>query len=64
MTRPTDRRELEFQLALGMPLVATEGYDTDLVRSLYERVQELGRRRGDAEIVLIATYGTFVSSVC
>ena len=30
---------------------------------MYERVQELGRRVGDAETVLIATYGTFVSAV-
>ena len=41
-----DRRELEFQMALGMPLVATEGYGTDVVMSVYERVQELGRTPG------------------
>jgi class 3 adenylate cyclase/tetratricopeptide (TPR) repeat protein len=58
-----DRRELEFQLVLGMPLVATEGYHTDLVMSGYQRVQELGIRLGDMHAVLIATYGTFVSSV-
>lgn len=62
-SKERDRRELDFQLVLGMPLVATEGYETDLVRSVYERVQELGRRVGDAETVLIATYGTFVGAV-
>jgi class 3 adenylate cyclase/tetratricopeptide (TPR) repeat protein len=58
-----DRRELEFQMALGMPLVAIEGYHTDLVLSGYQRVQELGNRLGDMQAVLLATYGTFVSSV-
>jgi class 3 adenylate cyclase/tetratricopeptide (TPR) repeat protein len=58
-----DRREFEFQMALGMPLVATEGYHTDLVMSVYQRAQELGKRLGDTQAVLIATYGTFVSSV-
>jgi predicted ATPase len=43
-----DRRELEFQMALGMPLVATEGYQTDLVMSGYQRVQELGKKLGHA----------------
>jgi hypothetical protein len=58
-----DRRELEFQVSLEVPLVATEGYHTDLVMSGYQRVQELGQRLGDTRAVLIATYGTFVSSV-
>jgi class 3 adenylate cyclase/predicted ATPase len=58
-----DRRELDFQMALGMPLVATEGYGTDAVMSVYERVRELSSRLGDTQSQLIATYGTFVSSV-
>jgi predicted ATPase len=58
-----DRRELEFQMALGMPLVATRGYGSDLVMSVYQRVQELSRSLGDTRGLLIATYGTFVSSV-
>ena len=44
-----DRRELEFQMALGMPLVATEGYGTDAVMSVYERVREIGSRLGDTQ---------------
>ena len=44
-----DRRELELQMALGMSLVATEGYGTDAVSTVYERVQELGRRLGDTQ---------------
>jgi class 3 adenylate cyclase/tetratricopeptide (TPR) repeat protein len=67
LTLPTseerDQRELQFQMALGMPLVATEGYGTDSVRSVYERVRELGRRLRDTQSLLIGTYGTFVSCV-
>ena len=54
-----DRRELELQMALGMSLVATEGYGTDAVSTVYERVQELGRRLGDTQSLLIAMYGTY-----
>ena len=55
-----DRRELELQMALGMSLVATEGYGTDAVSTVYERVQELGGRLGDTQSLLIAMYGTYV----
>ena len=44
-----DRRELELQMALGMPLAATEGYGTDVVNSVYERVHELGGGLGDTQ---------------
>jgi len=62
-SRERDRRELEFQMALGMPLVAMEGYHADSVMSVYRRVQELGKRLGDMQAVLKATHGTFISSV-
>jgi class 3 adenylate cyclase/tetratricopeptide (TPR) repeat protein len=62
-SRARDRRELEFQIALGMPLVAMEGYHADSVMSVYQRVQELGERLGDMQAVLKATHGTFISSV-
>ena len=55
-----DRRELELQMALGMSLVATEGYGTDAVSTVYERVQELGGRLGDTQSLLIAMHGTYV----
>jgi predicted ATPase len=42
-----DRRELQFQMALGMPLAATEGDGTDVVRAVYARVQELSARLND-----------------
>ncbi len=58
-----DRRELELQMALGMSLVATEGYGTDTVSSVYQRVQELGGCLGDTQSLLIAMYGTYVGSV-
>ena len=58
-----DRRELELQMALGMSLVATEGYGTDAVSTVYERVQELGRRLGDTQSLLIAMHGTYVGAV-
>ena len=58
-----DQWELEFYMVLGMPLVATEGYSSDAVRLAYERVQELGKRIGDIESLLIGTYGTFVASI-
>ena len=58
-----DRRELELQMALGTSLVATEGYGTDAVSTVYERVQELGGRLGDTQSLLIAMYGSYVGSV-
>jgi class 3 adenylate cyclase/tetratricopeptide (TPR) repeat protein len=58
-----DRRELELQMALGMPLAAMEGYGTDVVNSVYERVHELGRGLGDTQSLLIGTYGTYAGSV-
>ncbi|HET7884324.1 MAG TPA: adenylate/guanylate cyclase domain-containing protein [Acetobacteraceae bacterium] len=61
--RDRDQRELEFNMALGMPLVTTEGYGTDVVRAVYERIAELSERLGDTRSLLIATYGTFVSCV-
>lgn len=58
-----DRQELAFQMALGMPLVATERYGTDVVGSVFERARILSRRLGDAQSQLIATYGAFVNNI-
>jgi class 3 adenylate cyclase/predicted ATPase len=58
-----DRQELAFQMALGMPLVATERYGTAAVGSVYERARVLGGRVGDSQSQLIAAYGTFVNSI-
>ena len=58
-----DRRELALQMALGMPLVATERYGTNAVGSVYERARVLGDRIGDPQSQLIAAYGTFVNSI-
>ena len=51
------------QLGLGMSLVAAEGYGTDAVSTVYELVQELGRRLGDTQSLLVAMHGTYVRAV-
>ncbi|MDH3599007.1 MAG: AAA family ATPase [Candidatus Tectomicrobia bacterium] len=41
------QRELEFQIALGTPLAATQGYGAPEVEGVYTRARELCRQLGD-----------------
>ncbi len=41
------KSELELQIALGMPLAATQGYDAPKVERVYTRARELSRELGD-----------------
>lgn len=41
-----ERQELEVQVALGPPLIATEGFGATQVESAYARAEELARRQG------------------
>ncbi|MEZ2126833.1 MULTISPECIES: AAA family ATPase [unclassified Sinorhizobium] len=41
-----ERQELEIQVALGPPLIATEGFAAPQVEAAYARAEELARRQG------------------
>ena len=41
-----ERQELEVQVALGPPLIATEGFAASQVETAYARAEELARRQG------------------
>lgn len=41
-----ERQELEIQMALGPPLIATEGFAAPQVETAYARAEELARRQG------------------
>jgi predicted ATPase/class 3 adenylate cyclase len=41
-----ERQELEVQVALGPPLIATEGFGAPQVEAAYARAEELARRQG------------------
>jgi predicted ATPase len=47
-TLERSRRELELQIALGGPLMATKGYGAPEVRAAYDRALELCRKIGEA----------------
>ena len=54
------RRELALQMALGMPLIAVEGYSGEETGAAYDRARELCERVGDAQQLLPILYGQFV----
>src|SRR5262249_38388517 len=54
------RRELAFQMALGMPLIAIKGYSGQETGAAYERARELCERVGSAQQLLPILYGQFV----
>ena len=54
------RRELALQMALGMPLIAIEGYSGEETGAAYERARELGERVGSAQQLLPILYGQIV----
>ena len=55
-----DRKELEFYIDLGLPVVSTDGYLASSTQETYERAQVLAERLGDVQNLLTATYGRFV----
>jgi predicted ATPase/class 3 adenylate cyclase len=55
-----ERRELALQMALGMPLVAVEGYYGADTGAAYDRARELCERVGSAPQLLPILYGQIV----
>jgi class 3 adenylate cyclase/predicted ATPase/DNA-binding IscR family transcriptional regulator len=53
------RRELELQIALGAPLIATKGYGATEVGAAYDRALELCRRIGETPELFPALWGLF-----
>jgi predicted ATPase/class 3 adenylate cyclase len=52
-----DRIELEFQLAIGTPLIALSGWSGPLVAVAYERASALCERLGNAERLIPTLFG-------
>jgi tetratricopeptide (TPR) repeat protein len=52
-----DRQELDFQLALGAPLVAQHGYNNPLIGAARDRASDLCERLGDTHRLLPTLYG-------
>ena len=58
-TRERFRRELDFQISLGVPVTATRGYAAPEVEHVYTRAQELCRQVGETPHLFPAIYGLF-----
>jgi predicted ATPase len=55
-----DRRELAFQIAIGTPLIALQGYSAPQTGAAYSRARALGERLGEAEPLVATLSGEFV----
>jgi predicted ATPase len=58
-SKDRDRQELEFQLALGTPLAARQGYGTPPVGSVRDRAIALCEKLGDTQHLLPSLYGQY-----
>jgi hypothetical protein len=57
-----DRREVELQLARGLSLFTTEGFQAAEAAQAYTRASELAERRHDPHQLFMATYGLWQSA--
>jgi class 3 adenylate cyclase/tetratricopeptide (TPR) repeat protein len=57
-----DGREIELQLARGLSLFTTEGFQAAEAAQAYTRASELAAQRGDAHQLFMATYGLWQSA--
>jgi class 3 adenylate cyclase len=55
-----DRRELAFQIAIGTPLIAVQGYSAPQTGAAYGRARALSERLGEAEPLVATLSGEFV----
>jgi predicted ATPase/class 3 adenylate cyclase len=55
-----DRRELTFQIAIGTPLIAVQGYSAPETGAAYSRARVLCERLGEAEPLVATLSGEFV----
>lgn len=59
-TSDRDRRELAFQIAIGAPLIAVQGYSAPETGAAYNRARVLCERLGEAEPLVATLSGEFV----
>jgi predicted ATPase/class 3 adenylate cyclase len=55
-----DRRELAFQIAIGTPLIAVQGYSAPRTGATFGRARVLSERLGEAHPLIAALSGDFV----
>ncbi|MEL7091262.1 MAG: adenylate/guanylate cyclase domain-containing protein [Pseudomonadota bacterium] len=58
-----DRREIDLQIMIAVPLAFVRGYAHDSVLSAYSRAQELCRAYGETERLFKVVYGQFRSNM-
>lgn len=58
-----DRREMDLQIMIAVPLAFVRGYAHKSVRSAYERARELCREYGEMERLFKVVYGQFRSNL-
>ncbi len=58
-----DRRELDLQIAIAVPLASVHGYAQDSVRMAYARARELCGLYGESERLFMVVYGQFRSAL-
>lgn len=58
-----DRRELDLQIMIAVPLACVRGYAHQAVRAAYSRARELCRRYGETERLFKVVYGQLRSAV-
>ena len=56
-TRERSRQELELQVLLGVPLIATKGWGNPEVERAYTRARQLSEQLGDAQQLFVTLYG-------
>ncbi len=55
--RKRSRQELDLQVLLGIPLIATKGWGNSEVERAYGRARELSEQLGDAQQLVVILYG-------
>ena len=58
-----DRREMDLQIMIAVPLAFVNGYAHQKVRAAYTRARELCRQYGETELLFKVVYGQFRSSL-
>ena len=63
VTPERDRRELDLQIAVAVPLASVHGYAQEKVRTAYARARELCGQYGETERLFMVVYGQFRSAL-
>ncbi|AZL60757.1 hypothetical protein EI545_19185 [Tabrizicola piscis] len=62
-TAERDRRELDLQIAVAVPLASVHGYAQEKVRTAYARARDLCGQYGETEKLFMVVYGQFRSAL-